>query len=128
MGTRVRVPVTPAQASSAQRFGPSGSATLSFVHPLPAVHASEVVSEARAEALRSVKNGMCVRRGEGSKGRKCDGEGQFVRKEEFERLCADREIEWAREDAFARLDAVALQVVVGTGSFSSSLSQWLTQC
>lgn len=71
----------------------------------------EVESEARAETLRSVKNGMRVRRGEGGKGLERDREGQRARKEEFERLRAEREIEWEREDALARLDVVALQVL-----------------
>jgi hypothetical protein len=84
------------------------SAHICVAEPL---RAKEVESEARAEALRSVKNGMRVRRGEGGKGRERDREGQLARKEEFERLRAEREIEWAREDALARLDAVALQVL-----------------
>jgi hypothetical protein len=75
------------------------------------MHAMEVESEARAETLRSVKNGMRVRRGEGRKGGERDREGQLARKEEFERLRAEREIEWAREDTLARLDVVALQVL-----------------
>jgi hypothetical protein len=75
------------------------------------VRAKEVESEARAETLRSVKNAMRMRRGEGKKGHKRDREGQLARKEEFERLRAEREVEWAREDALARLDAGALQVL-----------------
>jgi hypothetical protein len=75
------------------------------------MHAKEVESEARAETLRSVKNGIRVHRGEGRKGHERDRKGQLARKEEFERLRAEREIEWAREDALARLDAVALQVL-----------------
>jgi hypothetical protein len=74
-------------------------------------HAKEVESEARAEILRSVKNGMRVPRGEGRKGHVRDRVGQLARKEEFERLRTEHEIEWTREDAFARLDAVALQVL-----------------
>ncbi|KAI0262272.1 hypothetical protein BGY98DRAFT_1104190 [Russula aff. rugulosa BPL654] len=75
------------------------------------MHAKEVESKARAETLRLVKNGMRVPRGEGRKGCERDREGQLARKEEFERLRAEREIEWAREDALARLDAGALQVL-----------------
>jgi hypothetical protein len=75
------------------------------------VRAKEVESEARAETLRSVKNGMRVRRGEGKKGHERDREGQLARKEEFERLRAERETEWARQDTLARLDADALQVL-----------------
>ena len=75
------------------------------------VHAKEVESEARAETLRSVKNGMRARRGEGRKGHERDREGQLARKEKFEQLRTERETEWAREDALARLDAVALQVL-----------------
>lgn len=75
------------------------------------MHTKEVEAEARAQVLRSVKNGMRVRRGEASKGNKRDREGQLARKEEFERLRAEREIEWARKDELARLDAVALQIL-----------------
>ena len=75
------------------------------------MHAKEVESKARAETLRLVKNSMRVPRGEGRKGCERDREGQLARKEEFERLRAEREIEWAREDALARLDAGALQVL-----------------
>ena len=32
------------------------------------VYAGEVTSEARVEGARNVKDGMCVRRGEGEKG------------------------------------------------------------
>jgi hypothetical protein len=70
------------------------------------MHAKEVESEVRAETLRSVKNGMRVRRGEYRKGLERDREGQLARKKEFEQLRAEREIEWAREDALARLDAL----------------------
>ena len=75
------------------------------------IHAKKVESEARAETLRSVKNAMRVHRGEGRKGRERDREGQLARKKEFERLRAERENEWEREDALARLDTVALQVL-----------------
>ena len=75
------------------------------------MHEKEVESEARAETLRSVKNGMRARRGEGGKGHERNREDQLARKEEFERLRAEREIQWAREDALARWDVVALQVL-----------------
>jgi hypothetical protein len=39
------------------------------------MRAKEVESEARAETLRSVKNGMCVRRGEGRMERERDRKG-----------------------------------------------------
>jgi hypothetical protein len=58
-----------------------------------------------------LKNGMRVRRGEGREGLERDREGQLSRKKKFEQLRAESEIEWAREDALARLDAVALQVL-----------------
>ena len=77
------------------------------------MHTKETETEARAQVLRSVKNenGMRVRRGEASKGYERDREGQLARKEEFERLRAECEIEWARKDELARLDAVALRVL-----------------
>ena len=84
------------------------AAHISVAEPM---HAKEVENEARAETLRSVKNGLRAPRGEGRKGHERDREGQLARKEEFERLRAEREIEWAREDALARLDVVALQVL-----------------
>ena len=75
------------------------------------MHVKEVESEARAEALRTAKNGIRVRRGEGGKGHERDREGQRARREEFEQLRAEHEVEWAREDALARLDIVGLQVL-----------------
>ena len=84
------------------------AAHICFAEPM---HTKEVETEARAQVLRSVKNGMRVRRGEASKGYKRDREGQLARKEEFERLRAELEIEWARKDELARLDTVALQVL-----------------
>jgi hypothetical protein len=75
------------------------------------MHVKQVENEARAEALRSAKNGMRVPRGEGGKGHERDREGQRARREEFEQLRAEREVEWAREDALARLDIVGLQVL-----------------
>ena len=75
------------------------------------MRAKQAESEARAEALRTVKNAMRVPRGKGGKGHERDREGQRARREVFERLHAEREVEWAREDALTRLDAVALQVL-----------------
>ena len=89
-------------------FEDQQAAHISVTEPM---HAMEMESEARAEVLRSVKNGMRVCRGEAGKGHKRDREGQLARKEEFERLRAEREIEWAREDTLARLDVVGLQVL-----------------
>lgn len=75
-------------------------------------HAEEAQSEARAETLRSLKKDIRVPRGESrKKGHGRDREGQLARKNEFERLCAEREIVWDREDALARLDSVSLQVL-----------------
>ncbi|KAH9971645.1 hypothetical protein BJV74DRAFT_889311 [Russula compacta] len=73
--------------------------------------AKEEEAEARKDALRAVRNGMRVRRGEGTMGPRRDREGQEARKEEFERWRGEREVEWAREDVLARLDAVRLQVL-----------------
>ena len=89
-------------------FEDQQAAHISVAEP---VRIKEVESEARAETLRSVKNSMRVPRGEGRKGRERDREGQLARKEEFERLRAEREFEWARGDVLARLDVVALQVL-----------------
>jgi hypothetical protein len=77
------------------------------------MHAKEVESEARAETLRSVKNsvGVGVRRGEGREGHEGHMKDQLARNEKFEQLRAEREIEWAREDALAFLDAIALQAL-----------------
>ena len=75
------------------------------------VRAKKVEDEAREETLRAMKNGMRARRGEGEKGRGRDREGQEARRETFERWRAERENEWAREDALARLDPTGLQVL-----------------
>jgi hypothetical protein len=75
------------------------------------MRAMDVENKARAETLRSVKNSMRVRSGEDKKGHERDRKGQLARREEFERLRAEHEIEWAREDVLARLDVVALQVL-----------------
>jgi hypothetical protein len=74
------------------------------------VRAKEVEDETREEILRAMKNGMRARRGEGEKGRGRDREGQEARRETFERWRTERENEWAREDALARLDPTGLQV------------------
>ena len=75
------------------------------------VRAKEVEDETRAEALRTERNRVRVRRGEGEKGRGRDREGQEERREAFQRWRAEREIEWERKDALARLDGMGLQVL-----------------
>ena len=75
------------------------------------VYAREETNETRAEEVRSVKNGVRVRRGEGGKGQERDREGQRARREAFERWQEGREVEWAKEDVLGRLDVVGLQVL-----------------
>ena len=74
-------------------------------------HTEEAASEARSKTLRLLKKGIRVPRGEARKGRERDREGELARRNEFERLRAEREIVWDREDALARLDSVSLQVL-----------------
>jgi len=71
----------------------------------------EAQSEAREEEGRTVKNGMRVRRGQGTKGSERDREGQKARLEAFEQWRGERKVEWAREDALGRLDGAMLQVL-----------------
>ena len=78
---------------------------------LPA-HTDETASTAaRAEAVRTMRNSMRVRKGEGGKGPARDRAGQQARREAFERWRAEQEGAWAREDSLARLDGIALQAM-----------------
>lgn len=71
----------------------------------------EACAAARAEAERTMRNSLRVRKGEGGKGRARDRVGQQARREELERWRTERKGAWAREDTLARLDGVALQAL-----------------
>ncbi len=71
----------------------------------------ETSAAARAEAERTMRNGLRVRKGEGARGAARDRAGQQERREEFERWRAEQEGAWAREDTLERLDGVALQAL-----------------
>ncbi|KAH9050382.1 hypothetical protein EDB83DRAFT_2676752 [Lactarius deliciosus] len=73
--------------------------------------ADETCAAARAEAERTMRNSLRVRKGEGGRGAARDRAGQQARREELERWRAEREGVWAREDTLARLDCVALQAL-----------------
>ncbi|KAI9430350.1 hypothetical protein H4582DRAFT_1818772, partial [Lactarius indigo] len=73
--------------------------------------ADETCAAARAEAERTIRNGLRVRKGEGGRGAARDRAGQQARREELERWRAEQESSWAREDTLARLDGIALQAL-----------------
>ena len=74
-------------------------------------HTDETCAAARAEEVRTMRNSLRVRKGEGGKGAARDRAGQQARREEFGRWRAEQEGAWAREDSLARLDGVALQAM-----------------
>ena len=77
------------------------------IYAADSAYAGESTSEARVEEARNVKNGMCMGRGEGGKGRK----RQRTQREAFKRCQVEREGEWAREGMLACLEVVARLLV-----------------